>query len=194
MVNDSFLSRWSKRKLEIDQEERSTQLSDNQAVEDGSIDNDSPLSCDNPGNETSPPEITSETVGDNESEKPSSLASLLSSEANKEIKNAALRDLFLSGEFSEVCRMNDYAQDFSSIKPLSAEVAQTLRGWLNASTSNSEQQEQLLGESQSSMEEVVVEEVSETDLVLSENNQTIENELESVTVHNHHDSETKNTI
>lgn len=190
MVNDSFLTRWSKRKLEIDKEEGSTQLADDYAIEDGAIDNHLPLSCDNPDNETSSPEITSET----EPDKSASLASLLSSEANKEIKKAALRNLFFSGEFSEVCRMNDYAQDFSSMKTLSPEVAQTLRGWLKASSSNSEQQDQRLAESQSSMEEIVVEEVSETDSVLLENKQTIENELEIVTVHNQYDSETKNTI
>ncbi|TNF10743.1 MAG: DUF3306 domain-containing protein, partial [Vibrionaceae bacterium] len=52
-------------------------------------------------------------------------------EATQQVKKAALRKLFLSGEFSEVDRLNDYDHDYTAVKSLSAEVAQGLRDWMN---------------------------------------------------------------
>lgn len=63
-----------------------------------------------------------------ENEEPS-VASLLVSGASQELKKAALRKLFLSGEFSEVCMLDDYNTDFSNTATLTTEVAQTLRQW-----------------------------------------------------------------
>ncbi|ERM56575.1 hypothetical protein P781_07410 [Vibrio mimicus CAIM 1883] len=63
-----------------------------------------------------------------ENEEPS-VASLLVSGASQELKKAALRKLFLSGEFSEVCMLDDYNTDFSNTTTLTTEVAQTLRQW-----------------------------------------------------------------
>ncbi|KAA3492957.1 DUF3306 domain-containing protein [Vibrio mimicus] len=63
-----------------------------------------------------------------ENEEPS-VASLLVSGASQELKKAALRKLFLSGEFSEVCMLDDYNTDFSNTATLTTEIAQTLRQW-----------------------------------------------------------------
>ncbi|MDN3684796.1 DUF3306 domain-containing protein [Vibrio sinaloensis] len=67
-----------------------------------------------------------------------SVASLLASEVESSVKKAALRKLFLSGEFSEVDRLNDYDHDYQSVKSLSSEVAGKLRDWLNQEESETE--------------------------------------------------------
>ncbi len=65
-----------------------------------------------------------------ENEEPG-VASLLVSGASQELKKAALRKLFLSGEFSEVCMLDDYNADYSNTATLTTQVAQTLRQWCN---------------------------------------------------------------
>lgn len=64
-------------------------------------------------------------------EKPqgNAMSQLLASDASAELKKRALRSLFFSGQFSEVDPLNEYHQDFSQIKPLSSEIAGTLRNW-----------------------------------------------------------------
>ena len=59
------------------------------------------------------------------------MAALLVSEAESAVKKAALRKLFLSGEFSEVDRLNDYDHDYKAVKSLSTDVAAKLREWVN---------------------------------------------------------------
>jgi hypothetical protein len=60
------------------------------------------------------------------------VASLLSSEVESAVKKAALRKLFLSGQFSEIDGLNDYDHDYKSVKSLSSEVASQLRDWINS--------------------------------------------------------------
>ncbi|WP_165311390.1 DUF3306 domain-containing protein [Vibrio ziniensis] len=209
MVNDSFLTRWSKRKLESEKEDSVSQSADKKAIETQYVNNDPETAKENVCLGNSPVETmdscsASETVsnlahhadsGSKSHEEAQTLASLLTSEADREIKKAALRKLFLGGEFSEVCRMNDYAQDFSSIKPLSPEVAQTLRGWLKESTENSEQQGELLTENQPAMDEIIDGSTgSETDLDSLDQAESIENEIEPLAEHSQFEGETKNTI
>ncbi|OBT13396.1 hypothetical protein A9264_06930 [Vibrio sp. UCD-FRSSP16_10] len=57
------------------------------------------------------------------------MSALLASNSAPELKKRALRSLFFSGQFSEVDELNDYHQDFSQIKPLSADVVSKLRHW-----------------------------------------------------------------
>ncbi len=122
MASDSFLSRWSKRKIEgPESEENRLELPDSElntdiveAEQTDVIDID-----------------VTQTDESDDKEKPESIASLLASQAAKETKKAALRKLFLSGEFSEVDRLNDYDHDYSSVKPLAQEVAQKLREWIH---------------------------------------------------------------
>lgn len=111
----SFISRWSKRKFDGEQDQNASlsELPSEEVVEqtegdDGSTDN--------------------ELEQDSEE---TSVAALLVSEAESAVKKAALRKLFLSGEFSEVDRLNDYDHDYKAVKSLSTDVAAKLREWVN---------------------------------------------------------------
>lgn len=112
----SFISRWSKRKLDAEQEQNAslTELPPEDAA--GQLESD--------GSST---EITLEQ----DSEETSVVAALLVSEAESAVKKAALRKLFLSGEFSEIDRLNDYDHDYKAVKSLSTDVAAKLREWVN---------------------------------------------------------------
>ncbi|EEY44105.1 DUF3306 domain-containing protein [Vibrio mimicus] len=123
----TFFSRWSQRKLatEPDQEPQldpseglaSEPLEAQPVASESSVETESGLESD----EVEQPHSA-------ENEEPS-VASLLVSGASQELKKAALRKLFLSGEFSEVCMLDDYNADFSNTATLTTEVAQTLRQW-----------------------------------------------------------------
>ncbi|MEZ8990610.1 DUF3306 domain-containing protein [Vibrio breoganii] len=75
------------------------------------------------------PPSDDETEVTEEQKKGNAMSALLASDVAPELKKRALRSLFFSGQFSEVDELNDYAQDFSQIKPLSADVASKLRNW-----------------------------------------------------------------
>lgn len=123
----TFFSRWSQRKLatEPDQEPQfdtpeglaSEPLEEQPVANKSSVETESGLESD-----------AVEQPHSAENEEPS-VASLLVSGASQELKKAALRKLFLSGEFSEVCMLDDYNTDFSNTATLTTEVAQTLRQW-----------------------------------------------------------------
>ncbi|ENM5921632.1 DUF3306 domain-containing protein [Vibrio mimicus] len=123
----TFFSRWSQRKLaaEPDQEPQldtpeglaSEPLEEQPVANKSSVETESGLES----NAVEQPHSA-------ENEEPS-VASLLVSGASQELKKAALRKLFLSGEFSEVCMLDDYNADFSNTATLTTEVAQTLRQW-----------------------------------------------------------------
>lgn len=126
-TENTFFSRWSQRKLtaESDQALDTTKSLDSQPAQAESIANQSSV------------ETKSGLVSDAveqpqsaENEEPS-VASLLVSDASQELKKAALRKLFLSGEFSEVCMLDDYNADYSNTATLTTQVAQTLRQWCN---------------------------------------------------------------
>ncbi|GAB7220333.1 DUF3306 domain-containing protein [Vibrio comitans] len=74
-------------------------------------------------------EVTEVTEVTEEQKKGNAMSALLASDAAPELKKRALRSLFLSGQFSEVDELNDYNQDFSQMKSLSADVASKLRHW-----------------------------------------------------------------
>ncbi len=158
MDSDSFLSRWSKRKIDnnddIQELAKDEVLEPEKAVELEQIDDLSDVSI-----------TKSDETED--TEKPESIASLLASQAAKETKKAALRKLFLSGEFSEVDRLNDYDHDYTSVKPLATEVAQQLRQWWNSSTDESEE-ETLTEEVMAEPLETDVELEAESELLVSD--------------------------
>lgn len=106
----NFIHRWSKRKLE------------------GELEQDCvPPIAESPSSpEPLIPEQTDETQASD-----TSVASLLASQAEAAVKKAALRQLFLSGEFSEIDGLNDYDHDYKAVKSLSSEVAEKLRDWMN---------------------------------------------------------------
>lgn len=134
-VATSFLSRWSKRKLEGEEPEIESTTSDEIEAEQQQI-------PDQAGSDVIEAEATQQ-----QSESEPSVASLLASEAESSVKKAALRKLFLSGQFSEIDGLNDYDHDYKAVKSLSSEVASKLRDWMNSTEEehqpDQEQQDQL---------------------------------------------------
>lgn len=126
-TENTFFSRWSQRKLTAESGQLlDTQKSlDSQPVQEEPIESESAVETEN-GLESH----SLEQPHSAENEEPS-VASLLVSDASQELKKAALRKLFLSGEFSEVCMLDDYNADYSNTATLTMQVAQTLRQWCN---------------------------------------------------------------
>lgn len=127
VTENTFFSRWSQRKLTAESE---------QALDTTKSLNSEPAQAESIANQSSV-DTKSGLVSDAleqphsaENEEPS-VASLLVSGASQELKKAALRKLFLSGEFSEVCMLDDYNADYSNTATLTTQVAQTLRQWCN---------------------------------------------------------------
>lgn len=123
----TFFSRWSQRKLATEPEQE-PQLDPPESLAS------EPLQVQQLAGESSVE--TESGLESNAVEQPHSaeneelcVASLLVSGASQELKKAALRKLFLSGEFSEVCMLDDYNADYSNTATLTTEVAQTLRQW-----------------------------------------------------------------
>lgn len=149
-METSFISRWSKRKLDGEIEDNvETEVpsqSSHASEADANTDESRNVTLDNDGEEDSEQKTGEET----------SVAALLASEAESAIKKAALRKLFLSGEFSEVDRLNDYDHDYKSVKSLSSEVAAKLRDWMNQS------EEEDAEEVHTSIESVVSEEINDS--------------------------------
>ncbi|MGF1756203.1 DUF3306 domain-containing protein, partial [Vibrio makurazakiensis] len=133
----SFLSRWSKRKLEQDQGVDSTDKIDsiksesalketsglevsNSELTRSKSDAVTPDELDS-SHQADTPQVEPKPVDSNQLEASTddeelSVASLLATGAEKAVKKAALRKLFLSGEFSEVDALNDYDHDYSAVK------------------------------------------------------------------------------
>ncbi len=164
MDSESFLSRWSKRKID-NNEEPQEQVKDEVIEPEKTVEQEQ-------FEELSDTSIAQSDETE-DTEKPESIASLLASQAAKETKKAALRKLFLSGEFSEVDRLNDYDHDYSSVKPLATEVAQQLRQWWNNSTDESEE-ETLTEEVMAEPLETDVESETEGELLVSDERRTDE--------------------
>ncbi|WP_070971500.1 DUF3306 domain-containing protein [Vibrio sonorensis] len=103
-MENSFFSRWSKRKL--DSEER-----------DSNVDS-----------------INEELkINEEEVQQEGSLGSLLVSEASEAVKKQALRNLFQSPEFQVVDKLNDYDHDFDKVASLPQAISETLRDWVKES-------------------------------------------------------------
>lgn len=151
-VATNFLSRWSQRKLsnkeepenEVDLDVGSEAAADAPSANEA----DSDLIATEPNTITTGPntpkesgvsetgylesdpletESSADVVDSSVTDLP--VAELLTAGAEASVKKAALRKLFLSGEFSEVDALNDYDHDYKAVKTLSKEVAETLRGW-----------------------------------------------------------------
>lgn len=122
-TENTFFSRWSQRKLTAESDQLlDTQKSlDSQPVQEEPIESESAVET-----ESGLESHSLEQPHSAENEEPS-VASLLVSDASQELKKAALRKLFLSGEFSEVCMLDDYNADYSNTATLTTQVAQTLR-------------------------------------------------------------------
>ncbi|WP_114808524.1 DUF3306 domain-containing protein [Vibrio cholerae] len=142
-TENRFFSRWSQRKLTAESDQLlDTQKSfDSQPVQEEPIESESAVET-----ESGLESHSLEQPHSAENEEPS-VASLLLSDASQELKKAALRKLFLSGEFSEVCMLDDYNADYSNTATLTTQVAQTLRQWCNELETTTEvQSEQAIPE------------------------------------------------
>lgn len=142
-TENRFFSRWSQRKLTAESDQLlDTQKSfDSQPVQEEPIESESAVET-----ESGLESHSLEQPHSAENEEPS-VASLLVSDASQELKKAALRKLFLSGEFSEVCMLDDYNADYSNTATLTTQVAQTLRQWCNeVETTTEVQSEQAITE------------------------------------------------
>ncbi|WP_338326136.1 DUF3306 domain-containing protein [Vibrio aestuarianus] len=130
-----FLSRWSQRKLSEAEPESEIDLSGEESID---------LSI------TQEEETTS---SDNEN----SIATLLTSTAEASVKKAALRQLFLNGDFSEIDMLDDYNQDFNQVSNLSTEVVAKLRDWMNEE--NEETNDENIADAENAVEgdEIIVE-------------------------------------
>ncbi|MBD1556865.1 DUF3306 domain-containing protein [Vibrio sp. S9_S30] len=147
MASD-FFKRWSQRKLQEDDKQQTsltneaTDMADDEehveeinayASNTDVADDTAVRATDNAGGgahvneEEAHQTLTS--VGEAPLEEPS-VATLLSKGAETAVKKAALRKLFLSGEFSEVDALNDYDHDYSKVGNLTQEAAEKLRGWV----------------------------------------------------------------
>jgi len=160
-VATSFLSRWSKRKLEGEEAEQPSESVEPTITADvpESTEDDSPVV------ESTENTVVTESTEATESE--GGVAGLLASEAESAVKKAALRKLFLSGEFSAVDGLNDYDHDYKAVKSLSTEVASKLRDWMNA---DEEQEGQVIEESLDKNEEDVVAEIEQTPIASDDAN------------------------
>lgn len=138
-MDNSFLSRWSKRKLANESDEdQQVEASEQPEQEEQSLVENALNAEDELSSEALPAE-SSEPKGNDET----SVAALIASEAESAIKKAALRKLFLSGEFSEIDRLNDYDHDYKSVQSLSSEAAAKLRDWMNQPAEEEAEQERL---------------------------------------------------
>lgn len=129
----NFLSRWSKRKLEENPE---AELASEPVTSNADIDQQTPAASESEQSEL-------QTAASSDHTDDASVAALLVSEVDSSVKKATLRKLFLSGEFSEVDRLNDYDHDYQSVKSLSSEVAGKLRDWLHSDAEEEIQQADL---------------------------------------------------
>lgn len=71
-----------------------------------------------------------------------SMAELLLSETAEAVKKAALRKMFLAGDYHQVDMLDDYNQDFTKLKPLAVDVVAGLRAWLNDPLQEQEQEQE----------------------------------------------------
>ena len=129
----SFLSRWSKRKLEesSQHDEEITPIAETEQSEDNvtALSNaDESSDALNIDEDSQAPDITASV--ETEKTEEMSVAQLLVSEASESVKKAALRKMFLSEEFNVRDGLDDYDDDYSNLKSLSQDVAETLRDWV----------------------------------------------------------------
>ncbi|KXF81471.1 DUF3306 domain-containing protein [Enterovibrio coralii] len=135
MADKSFLSRWSKRKLESEEREQETEefeetvtsAPEPSAEKDAECPADAP-ELEQPDNEEdAEPALTMEDV--HKLKDGDSAAAFLAKGISAEVKKAALRKLFQGEAYHVLDGMNDYDLDYSKAKNLAPEVAETLRHW-----------------------------------------------------------------
>ncbi|WP_434361435.1 DUF3306 domain-containing protein [Parasalinivibrio latis] len=147
MATDSFLRRWSDRKLaneELEIEDALEQPKDNESTEEATVASETQ----NTSIEES--EVREAGVGTGTAEEGSgdvevaelslddvenlksdeSVSAFLAAGVSSQVKKAALRKIFFSDAYNEVDGLLDYDQDFSSTPDLAADAANGLRKWV----------------------------------------------------------------
>ncbi|MGX9517347.1 DUF3306 domain-containing protein [Vibrio mediterranei] len=141
----SFLSRWSQRKLDENKDELELdalpESNEADAVAEGNAESEVEREqaeheeCSSEGEKSLDSEVP---------EKPEELSVsqlLANPEVDKAVKKAALRKMFMSPEYNVVDGLNDYDHDYSAVKPLASDVAETLRGWIKNVADETEPEE-----------------------------------------------------
>lgn len=122
--NESFLSRWSRRKAE--------QQSDIPEADDVSAPAETLNEQPAVAPEDLPPPPSDEDMPAIESlDESSDYSQFFSPNVSEALRQQALRKLFRLPEFNVRDGLNDYDGDFSQMPALSAEVAQQLRSWFD---------------------------------------------------------------
>lgn len=122
--NESFLSRWSRRKAE--------QQSDIPEADDISAPAETLNEQPAVAPEDLPPPPSDEDMPAIESlDESSDYSQFFSPNVSEALRQQALRKLFRLPEFNVRDGLNDYDGDFSQMPALSAEVAQQLRSWFD---------------------------------------------------------------
>ncbi|MDC5806723.1 DUF3306 domain-containing protein [Vibrio europaeus] len=151
----SFFNRWSKKKLEG---ESASQDEPCVNIEHDVVETESETA----GEPETVLEPSSQEVGDAEQSE-TNIASLLTSQAESAVKKAALRKLFLSGQFSEVDGLNDYDHDYKAVKSLSSDVAEKLRDWMQSDEEEVDNNTQLMSSDDDLAKHEEVEEQTKSD-------------------------------
>ncbi|MEZ8102561.1 DUF3306 domain-containing protein [Vibrio bivalvicida] len=132
----SFFNRWSKKKLEGESASQDEPFVD---IEQDVVETESEIA----GEPEAAIEQSSQEV-EAEGHSETNIASLLTSQAESAVKKAALRKLFLSGQFSEVDGLNDYDHDYKAVKSLSSDVTEKLRDWMQSDEEEVDNNTQLI--------------------------------------------------
>lgn len=145
---NNFFKRWSDNKLAKQDENQKLDNVDVEQVTERTIDpvavgqntkHEEPRSFEANSlveEETQERESLPETAAGSDHIESLSVANILADGIKGSVKKQALRKLFLSGEFAEVDRLNDYDHDYKAVKSLSTDAASQLRNWLNDSVEN----------------------------------------------------------
>lgn len=122
--NESFLSRWARRKAE---QQSDTPVADEVSPPTEALSEQPPVVPDDlppPPSDEDMPAIESLDEG-------SDYSQFFSPNVSEALRQQALRKLFRLPEFNVRDGLNDYDGDFSQMPALSAEVAQQLRSWFD---------------------------------------------------------------
>lgn len=124
--NESFFSRWSQRKAESrDQSEADVSTEDISKAPDENADEAQPIVEEQP-------ELCDEDMPSLEDlNEESDFAQFFSPGVSEELRNLALRKLFMLPEFNLRDGLNDYDDDFSKMPELTQAVVAKLRSWVN---------------------------------------------------------------
>jgi len=144
-TEEGFISRWSRRKAAVEAEQQQAIAEDSEStLEEESLESQEAL-------EQEEPELTDEDMPDVETlDASSDFSPFLSPGVSDELRKLALRKLFHLPQFNVRDGLNDYDEDFSTMKALTKEAAAQLRSWVKQQEESVEEslKEQLSGDAE----------------------------------------------